>query len=53
MTDIKNKDTKSLLYQKLLVTIKEYCEENDTPFFEVHQCLIRLKDDIWDGIIKF
>ncbi len=53
MTNIKNKDSKSLLQEKILVTIKEYCDENDITFIEVHQCLNRLKDDIWDSIIKF
>lgn len=53
MTNIKNKDSKSLLQEKILVTIKEYCDENNTTFIEVHQCLNRLKDDICDGFIKF
>lgn len=53
MTDIKNKDTLELLHQKLLETIKEYCNENDTTIMEVHKCINRLKGDICDGFIKF
>lgn len=53
MTDIKNKDTMELLHQKLLETIKEYCNENDTTIMEVCRCINRLKNDIYDGIIKF
>ena len=53
MTDIKNKDTLELLHQKLLETLKEYCNENDTTIMEVHKCINRLKDDICDGFIKF
>lgn len=53
MTNIKNNDSKSLLHEKILATIKEYCNENDITIMEVHKCINRLKDDICDGFIKF